>query len=279
MIGANNLGRLPAPSRPFSSQLSVLSKSLDRRVILRLRPLSPYHFHGLYCLGNQSDKIFWHKNDLFGVCKGARVCVVMKPSPLMNIEPQIDRDQVARILDAITAGTPGAEARLMDLVHGELKKIAVARLRGKTDCSLSPTALVSDAYLKLFGHANPSQWSGRGHFFGAAARAMRQILIDHARTKRRLKRGGKRLNVDLDLDLLPNLKQATNDELLDLDEALKTLGSEDPELVKLVELKFFAGQTTEQAAVNMGISLRAANRSWKYAKSRLWQLMRDGQTQ
>lgn len=194
----------------------------------------------------------------------------------MNLEPPIDRDQVARILDAINAGTPGAEARLMDLVHGELKKIAAARLRGKTDCSLSPTALVSDAYLKLFGNTNPAQWSGRGHFFGAAARAMRQILIDHARTKRRLKRGGNRLTVDFDLDLLPSLKQATNDELLDLENALQTLGAEDPELVRLVELKFFAGQTTEEAAGNMGISLRTANRYWKYAKARLWQLMKDG---
>jgi RNA polymerase sigma factor (TIGR02999 family) len=184
-----------------------------------------------------------------------------------------DRDQVARILDALNAGTPGAEARLMELVHGELKRIAVVRLGGKIDGSISPTELVNDAYLKLFGNVNQHNWSGRGHFFGAAARAMRQILIDHARTKRRLKRGGNQLVLDLDLNLLPNLKQATSDDLLDLDQALETLAAEDPELVKLVELKFFGGQTTEQAAEHLEISLRTANRYWKYAKARLWQLM------
>jgi RNA polymerase sigma factor (TIGR02999 family) len=187
----------------------------------------------------------------------------------------VDRDQVARILDAVNAGSPGAEGRLLDLVHGELKAIAAARLRGQAGHSLSPTALVNEAYLKLFGNANPGQWSGRAHFFGAAARAMRQILIDHARAKRRLKRGGNRLGVDIEIDLLPNLKNATNDELIDLDEALKTLGEEDPELVKLVELKFFAGQTTQEAADSLGLSLRTANRNWQYAKARLWQLMTE----
>jgi len=190
----------------------------------------------------------------------------------------VDRDQVARILDAINAGTPGAEARLLNLVHGELKAIAAARLRAATDCSLSPTALVNEAYIKLFGNTEPTQWSGRGHFFGAAARAMRQILIDHARSKRRQKRGGDRLAVTLDVAQLPNLKHATIDDLLDLDQALKTLAAEDPLLVALVELKFFAGQTTEEAAESLGLSLRTANRNWQYAKARLSQILNSEET-
>jgi RNA polymerase sigma factor (TIGR02999 family) len=185
----------------------------------------------------------------------------------------IDRDQVARILDAVNAGSPGAEGRLLDLVHGELKTIAAARLRGKATHSLSPTALVNEAYLKLFGNHNPAQWSGRAHFFGAAAHAMRQILIDHARAKRRLKRGGNRLSIDLEIELLPNLRNASIDELLDLDEALKTLATEDVQLMTLVELKFFAGQTTQEAADNLGLSLRTANRNWQYAKARLSQIL------
>ena len=195
----------------------------------------------------------------------------------MNHHYPVDRDQVARILEAINAGSPGAEGRLLELVHGELKAMATARLRGSADCSLSPTALVNEAYIKLFGHTNPAQWSGRGHFFGAAAQAMRQILIDHARAKKRQKRGGNLVAVDLDIAQLGSLQNATVDELLDLDDALKQLAGEDPKLVELAELRFFAGQTLQEAADNLGMSLRTANRAWKYARARLWQFMSSEQ--
>ena len=188
-----------------------------------------------------------------------------------------DRDyqaEISQILDAVNADSPGAEARLMELVYGELKRIAAARLKGAApDQSLSPTALVSEAYVKLFGNKNVNDWTGRGHFFSAAARAMRQIVCDHAKTKRRLKRGGDRLAIDLDVSQLPNLRSADIDKFLDVDRALTTLGAEDEKLVELVELKFFGGHTTEEIATILGISIRTANRQWQYAKARLAQLL------
>lgn len=178
------------------------------------------------------------------------------------------------ILKAVNAGEPGAESMLVDLVYGELRKIAEFRLRASlANQSVSPTVPVNEAYMKLFGHHQQNDWNGRGHFFSVAAHAMRQILIDHARRKRSLKRGGDCLAVEIDLTQLPNLKKATANELVRLDEALSSLAEEDTELVDLVELKFFGGYTTQEAAELSDISLRTANRRWQYARSRLWQLM------
>ncbi len=194
----------------------------------------------------------------------------------MQSDASTDRNEVARMLEAVNAGSPGAEARLIELVICELRQIAAARLKNIANCdSISPTALVNEAYIKLFGHSKPPVWSGRAHFFGAAGRAMRQILIDHAREKSRQKRGGDRLAVDLDVGQLASLQTLTNEELLDLDLALQALAEEDPNLETLVELKFFVGQTTREAAEQLGISLRTANRHWQYAKARLWQIMQD----
>lgn len=193
----------------------------------------------------------------------------------METYPTNDPQLISEILQAVNAGTPGAEARLLELVLNELRRLAATRLHGTPDCSLSPSALVNEAYLKLFGNQNPNQWDNRAHFFGSAAHAMRQILIDHARSKRRQKRGGERLSVDLDIDQLPNLNKATSDQLLDLHSALEELAQEDPHLVRLVELKFFAGQTTEEAAQTLQISPRTAHRRWQYAKARLWTLLSE----
>ena len=184
--------------------------------------------------------------------------------------------EVSIILDAINAGNPGAEARLMELVHSELREMASSKLANeKAGHSLSPTALVNEAYLKLFGKVKDGQWNCRGHFFSAAAHAMRQILIDHARKKMKLKRGGDRVAVDLDLGEIAAVQKATAAELVELDSALSQLENEDSSLVKLVELRFFNGHTIKEAAEILGISVRTANRNWQYAKARLWQLLEN----
>lgn len=182
--------------------------------------------------------------------------------------------EVSLILDAINAGNPGAEARLMELVYSELRQMASSKLAGeKVGHSLSPTALVNEAYLKLFGKSNDGKWNSRGHFFSAAAHAMRQILIDHARRKMKLKRGGDRVAVDLDLREFAAVQKVTASELVELDNALSELENEDAELVKLVELRFFNSHTIKEAAKILEISVRTANRNWQYAKARLWQLL------
>ena len=183
--------------------------------------------------------------------------------------------EVSLILQAVNAGETGAVERLINFAYDELKHIAQAKLRGAAvNESYSPTVLVNEMYMKMFAGTDPPDWNNRGHFFSAVARAMRQILIDKARKKHSQKRGGDRLSIDMELSLLPNLEKATADEVICLNEALDVLGKEDPELVELVELKFFVGHTTAQAAESIGIPLRTANRRWQYAKARLWQLMK-----
>lgn len=192
----------------------------------------------------------------------------------MNTTGMNVRDEVTRILDAINAGQPGAEALLLDLVENELKRIAKSKLNAADDCSLSPTEMINEAYIKLFGNSAPTNWNGPGHFFGSAASAMRQIIVDHARRKRRQKRGGELLALDLDLANLEKLQRFTVDQLLEFDEALEMLSAEDPELRRLVELRFFTGQTVEEVAELLGISVSTADRNWRYARARLQVLMK-----
>jgi RNA polymerase sigma factor (TIGR02999 family) len=190
-------------------------------------------------------------------------------------EPSSYQNEVSLILKAVNAGETGAEARLISFAYDELKNIARAKLRGAAvNESFSPTVLVNEMYMKMFGSGDLPDWSNRGHFFSAVARAMRQILIDKARSKKSQKRGGDRLAVEMELSLLPNLKNATANDIIELNEALESLAEEDQELVELVELKFFVGHTTAEAAESIGIPLRTANRRWQYAKARLWQLMK-----
>jgi RNA polymerase sigma factor (TIGR02999 family) len=131
--------------------------------------------------------------------------------------------------------------------------------------TLQATALVHEAYMRLVGQQDRAQWQSRGHFFAAAAEAMRRILIDHARHRNADKRGGawRRLDV-LDVELAVD---STSDELLAVDEAMSKLASQDPAMAKLVELRFFAGMTLSQAAHVLDISLRTANRQWAYARA------------
>jgi RNA polymerase sigma factor (TIGR02999 family) len=176
---------------------------------------------------------------------------------------------VTQLLDATAGGDRMAAAELLPLVYDELRKLAVARLADeKPGQTLQATALVHEAYLRLVASEKPPGWNGRGHFFAAAAEAMRRILVDHARKRRRLKRGGDRERLDLDA-LQLCLPQAA-DELLALDEALAELALMHPEKAELVKLRYFAGLTVAQAAQALGVSTSTADRHWTYARAWLY---------
>jgi RNA polymerase sigma factor (TIGR02999 family) len=183
----------------------------------------------------------------------------------------IAMNDVTEMLHAIGQGDPRAADRLLPLVYDELRRLAAQRLADeKPGLTLQPTALVHEAYLRLVGDANPS-WDGRGHFFAAAAEAMRRILIDEARRKRRLKRGGRRGRVDL--DQVDASVSAPGDDLLVLDEALEQFAAEDPKKAELVKLRFYGGLSVEEAASCLGISRATADRHWAYARAWLYEFL------
>ena len=154
---------------------------------------------------------------------------------------------VTQILSQIESGDPQAAEKLLPLVYDELRKLASARLaRESSGQSLQPTLLVHDAYVRLVDVDAQPQWNSRGHFFGAAAEAMRRILVEHARRKRSEKHGGKMHRVDL--DVIHPLVPTRDDELIALDEALNRLDEKWPEKAKLVKLRYFAGFTIPEAA-------------------------------
>jgi RNA polymerase sigma factor (TIGR02999 family) len=176
-----------------------------------------------------------------------------------------DMADVTRILSAIEAGDPTAAAELLPLVYDELRKLAAARMAAEaTDHTLQPTALVHEAYLRLVGGSPSDGWDGRGHFFAAAAEAMRRILIDHARHKGSRKAGGGRQRLDL-ADVEPAGPEPDLD-LLALDEALGRLERLDPRKAQVVKLRFFAGLTTDQAARALGIATSTADADWAFAR-------------
>jgi RNA polymerase sigma factor (TIGR02999 family) len=171
---------------------------------------------------------------------------------------------VPRLLTALEHGDPHAAAELLPLIYGELRKLAAARLaREAPGNTLGPTALVHEAYLRLVG-PEEARWDNRGHFFAAAATAMRRVLIERARRKRRLAHGGGRRRQGLGSDLAA---PEPDEELLALDEALARLAERDPLKARLVELRYFAGLTGEQAARALGISPSTADRHWAYARA------------
>jgi RNA polymerase sigma factor (TIGR02999 family) len=175
---------------------------------------------------------------------------------------------VTGLIDAAAAGDPKAAAELLPLVYDELRKLAARRLaEEKPGHTLQPTALVHEAYLRLVGD-QPRDWNGRAHFFGAAAEAMRRILVDAARRKGREKRGGGRQREFPDLDAL--CAGGPPDEILALHEALGRFAAHDPLRAKLVELRFFGGLTLAQAAECLDISLSTADRAWRYARAWLY---------
>jgi RNA polymerase sigma factor (TIGR02999 family) len=173
---------------------------------------------------------------------------------------------VTQILSAIEAGDPRAAAELLPLVYDELRKLAAARLAAeRPGQTLQATALVHEAYLRLVGPADAPQWNGRGHFFAAAAEAMRRILVEAARSKQSEKHGGGRLRQDLDADDL--VAPESDLDLVALDAALSRLAEHDPIKARLVELRYFAGLTGEQAAAVLGMSPSAVDRLWVYTRA------------
>jgi RNA polymerase sigma factor (TIGR02999 family) len=175
-----------------------------------------------------------------------------------------------RILHALERGDAHAADQLLPLVYDELRKLAAARLScEKAGQTLQATALVHEAYLRLVGSNAPQGWKSRGHFFGAAAEAMRRILIERARGKRRIRHGGGRVRIELEKLEVADIE--ASEELLALDEALERLAAQEPETVRVVKLRYFAGLTIEQTAEALGISVRTANRHWAYAKAWLFQ--------
>lgn len=178
---------------------------------------------------------------------------------------------VTKIIDQIRSGSEEASASLLPVIYEELRRLAASRMKGeRADHTLTPTALVHEAYLRLTGN-EPSDWNGRAHFFAAASEAMRRILIDHARGKNAIKRGGDLKRLNLVESWLEHEK--TSEELIELDEALGELESQDKEAATLVKLRFFAGMTIKEAAESMQLSPRKANMLWAYARSWLKRAM------
>ena len=180
--------------------------------------------------------------------------------------------EVTHILSAIEQGDPHAAEQLLPLVYDELRKLAAQRLaQEQPGQTLQATALVHEAYLRLVDGDKAAHWNSRAHFFGAAAEAMRRILVDQARRKQADKRGGQGRRVPLDAADVGFTSPA--DELLDIDEALTRLAAEDPQAARLIQLRYFAGLSIEDAAEVIGISRSAAYEHWSYARVRLKTLL------
>jgi RNA polymerase sigma factor (TIGR02999 family) len=179
---------------------------------------------------------------------------------------------VTRILSQIESGDPKAAEQLLPLVYDELRKLAAARLaQEKPGQTLQATALVHEAYLRLVGADQGQHWDSRGHFFAAAAEAMRRLLVESARRKQSLKRGEGLLRQPLN-ELEIEAPESRYD-LLALDEALDQLAAADAQAAELVKLRFFAGLTAEQAAAALGVSPRTADRIWGYARAYLFKCL------
>lgn len=181
---------------------------------------------------------------------------------------------ITQVLAAIDAGDSQAVGQLFPLVYDELRQLAAAKLtREKPGQTLQSTALVHEAWLRLLGAGHAPNFANSRHFFGAAAEAMRRILVENARRKGRLKHGGGKQAVKIELD---NLEQErSEDELLLLHEVLEDFAAVEPQKAKLVELRFFGGLTLEQAAECLHISLSTADRSWRYARAWLYTAMSE----
>ena len=175
---------------------------------------------------------------------------------------------VTQILAAIGEGDPRAAGALLPLVYDELRKLAAARLAAEpSGHTLQPTALVHEAYLRLVGGGQPRDWDGRGHFFAAAAEAMRRILVEQARHKATLKRGGERARQEFEPDDLPVTPPGDPLETLAVHEALDQLAVESPRKAELVKLRYFLGCTMAETAEILGIAVKTAEEDWTYARA------------
>lgn len=176
------------------------------------------------------------------------------------------REEVTRLLADLSAGRQGADEALLPLVYDELHAMAKSFMRGeRPGHTLQTTALVHEAYLKL-GGSSEDEWENRAHFLRVAARAMRRILIDHARSKRSLRKGGNRQREPLDEDAMMGAQDPTIDYLA-LDNALELLAAVDPRIVQVVELRFFAGLSVEDTAKVLAVSPRTVKYEWRMAKA------------
>jgi RNA polymerase sigma factor (TIGR02999 family) len=178
---------------------------------------------------------------------------------------------LTRLLRAWAAGDRRAEEAVLPLVYGELRRIAASAFRGRPEDTFQPTALVHEAYLR-FVEGHGAEWANRAHFFGSAARAMRQILVDHYRRKRRRKRGGGASALPLCDDLLPALERAP--DLERLDDALRSLEAAAPELAAVVEVRYFGGLTLDEAADYLDVSRPTVARRWRRARAWLYDELR-----
>jgi RNA polymerase sigma factor (TIGR02999 family) len=182
---------------------------------------------------------------------------------------------VTRILSAIEAGDPHAASQLLPLIYDELRQLAAARMATEAPGhTLNATGLVHEAYLRLVGSSQPTGWDSRGHFFAAAAEAMRRILVEHARGKQAGKRGGGATRLPLE-----EFHRVTDspEDLLDLDDALTRFAAEEPDKARLVQLRFFAGLTISDAAAALGIADATAERWWTFARAWLYADLEGGE--
>jgi RNA polymerase sigma factor (TIGR02999 family) len=181
---------------------------------------------------------------------------------------------MTRLLNAAGAGDPRAAASLMPLVYEQLRELAKQKMRQeRPDQTLQATALVHEAYVRLVDVTSVQNWDSRWHFFAAAAEAMRRILVDGARSRARLKRGGGMKRVDLDPAELTIAEPPA--DLIALDDALAKLAEKHPEKAQLVKLRYFAGLTIEETAHALGIGTSTAHRHWTYARAWLYEQMAD----
>lgn len=185
--------------------------------------------------------------------------------------------RVADVLRQVSSGDQTAAGELLPLVYDQLRALAQQRMmQERPGHTLQATALVHEAFLKLVG-PREIPWAGQGHFYAAAAEAMRRILVDHARARRREKRGGK--GVRLLLNVLDLADAENSDEILALDESLRRLELQEPEVGEVVRLRFFAGLSVDQTAESLGVSPRTVDRRWKFARAWLFRELRpDGST-
>lgn len=184
---------------------------------------------------------------------------------------------ITQLLVQVREGAPGADRELLSAVYDQLRQLAGGYMRRQaSDHTLQPTALINEAYIKLFeGESVP--WQDREHFFASAAQAMRHALVDHARARQRDKRGGDRLRLTLTEGLSPSSEREA--DLLDLDGALTKLSENHPRAVRVVELRFFAGMTIEQAAAALGVDASTVERDWRSARTWLLRELSKGDTQ
>jgi RNA polymerase sigma factor (TIGR02999 family) len=183
--------------------------------------------------------------------------------------------EATRLMQAVGEGDSQAAAALLPIIYDELRRLARSQMvQERAGHTLQATALVHEAYLRLVGD-RAEGWNGRRHFFGAAAEAMRRILIDHARAKGSIKRGGEHQRVELTDQFLPSIVPGFEnvDDLLALDEALQRFSVEDPAKAELVKLLYFAGLNLEEAAAAVGVSRSTAHRQWLYSRAWLFDAM------